>query len=80
MLTIDRRTLLKSLGSAAALALVGGLGIRAGFGADNFLDRIIENDPNDPMTPDLAKVRVGIRKVADNLFVLLGARRKYWPV
>ena len=73
MVTFDRRTLLKTLGSAAGLALVGGLGIRAGFGADNFLDRIIENDANDPSAVDLAKVRVGIRKVAENLYVLLGA-------
>src|SRR3954467_7298970 len=73
MMTADRRTLLKSLGSAAALALVGGFGIRTGFGQENFLDRIIGNDANDPSASELAKVRVGIRKVADNLYVLLGA-------
>jgi glyoxylase-like metal-dependent hydrolase (beta-lactamase superfamily II) len=74
MLTLDRRTLLKSLGSAAALALTASLlPARSARAQTNFLDRIIGGDDADPLTPQLTKIHVGIRKVADNLYVLLGA-------
>jgi cyclase len=74
MLILDRRTLLKSLGSAAAVAFASSLlPTRSARAQTNFLDRIIGGDDTDPLTPTLAKVHVGIRKVADNLYVLLGA-------
>ena len=70
MLMLDRRTLLKTLASAAGIALAGR------FTANRFVyadDKIPGADDSDPMTPGLMKVKVGIRKVADNLWVLLGA-------
>ena len=73
MLTLDRRTLLKSVGSAAALAFASSLVPRSARAQTNFLDRIIGGDEADPLTPALTKLRVGIRKVSDNLYVLLGA-------
>jgi glyoxylase-like metal-dependent hydrolase (beta-lactamase superfamily II) len=73
MLTLNRRTLLKSLGSAAALALTTSLLPRTAGAQANFLDRINGGDDTDPLTPALTKIHVGIRKVSDNLYVLLGA-------
>ena len=51
MLTLNRRSLLKSVGSAAALAVATSLfPPRLARGQANFLDRINGGDDNDPLT------------------------------
>ena len=74
MVLMDRRMMLKTVGSVAAVALAGAIVPgRVAYGQDNFLYRIMGNDPADPLTPALSKFHVGIRKLSEGLYVLLGA-------
>ncbi len=61
------------VGSVAAGVMVGQMAFSRRVYGQTFLDKIFGADETDPLTPTLAKVRIGIRKVSDNLYVLLGA-------
>lgn len=69
---LTRRTLLQSLSAAGLAALLPGARGQTSAPALPFTERTFNADPNDPLTPTLSKVHVGIRKLADNLYTLLG--------
>jgi glyoxylase-like metal-dependent hydrolase (beta-lactamase superfamily II) len=68
-MTLDRRTMLKTLAAAATAALAARYATRFAR-AD---EPIPGADEKDPLAPQLASVKIGVRKLADNLCVLFGA-------
>jgi glyoxylase-like metal-dependent hydrolase (beta-lactamase superfamily II) len=69
---MDRRSMLKVVAGAAGAMVAAQVAGRFVRGADG-AEAIPGADEKDPLTPELTKVKIGIRKVSEGLFVLLGA-------